>query len=431
MSDWWQQPYPTNPDPPAVQQPRWLYPPDIKGGYEPSSDGPDVKAYKRAVSRLGRWPWASGGNFDGDYSNRFAHGEPGDHVPETGIAGVQRQSGLDDTGNLGAKTFEVLRRALVPDGLPHAGEPAFDGRAVELLQDTKWWEYPYEQAPPAGKVKFPRPLYAPDWAGQPTPADGPDVEAYKRGISRLGRWPWQDFDQAYSNSFAHGTTGNVGDTGVEGVQRQQPGLDDTGNISEKLYDVLMRALVPPCLPHAHEPAFDGYAIELLKNAAAHQPKPSGGTVRDQALKTAQGQLGYKENPNGSNNNKFGSWYGCNYQPWCAMFVTWCFEEGTDTGSPSFARGSYYAYVPYVVSDARNGRRGLNVTSAPIPGDLVCYDWGYDGTFDHIGIFAGGTATSFHAIEGNTSSGNQSNGGQVMDRSRSAADANIEFVRVAE
>ena len=28
MTDWWEQPYPTNPDPPAVQQPRWLYPPE-------------------------------------------------------------------------------------------------------------------------------------------------------------------------------------------------------------------------------------------------------------------------------------------------------------------------------------------------------------------------------------------------------------------
>jgi CHAP domain len=425
MTDWWKQPYPQNPQPPAVQQPRWLYPPDIER-YGASSDGPDVQAYKIAVQRLGRWDKDPDG-FDQDFSNRFAHGEPGEHVPTTGIAGFQRQVGLDDTGTVGAKTFDALRRALIPEGLPCAGEPAFTDDALDLLNDRKWWQYPYEQAPPASSVPFPRSLYAPDWPGQPAPADGADVQAYKRAISRLGRWPWQAFSGAYTDDFAHGTTGNVGDTGVAGVQRQTPGLEDTGNLSHKLYDVLMRALVPPCLPHAHEPAFDGYAIELLKNANAHKPS---GSAREQALDAAARQVGYAEGPN--NDNKFGAWYGCNYQPWCAMFCTWCFE--TTGGSPSFAKGSYYAYVPYIVSDARAGRRGLSVTSAPIPGDLCCYDWSWDGTFDHVGMFSDGNASSWEAIEGNTSpsnSGSQSNGGGVYRRSRSAAQANVVFVRVAE
>jgi hypothetical protein len=427
MSEWWQEPYPRNPKPPAVTMPRWLYPPDLEG-YGASDDGPDVRAVKIAVQRLGRWDKDPDG-FDEDYSNRFAHGEPGEHVPTTGIAGIQRQSGLDDTGALGAKAFDVLRCSLIPDGLPNAGEPAFTDEALDLLNDTKWWQYPYEQAKPASNVKFPRPLYAPDWAGEPAPDDGPDVQAYKRAISRLGRWPWQTFSTTYTNDFAHGESGNVGDTGVAGVQRQTPGLDDTGNLSEKLYDVLMRALVPPSLPHAHEPAFDGYAIELLKKAATQKP---AGKVRDQAFHEAEKWVGYTEGAN--NANKFGSWYGCNYQPWCAMFCTYCYEEGTASGSPSFAKGSYYAYVPYIVSDARNGRRGLSVTGSPVPGDLVCYDWSWDGTFDHVGMFSDGTATSWEAIEGNTSSsssGSQSNGGGVYRRSRSAAQADVVFVRAAE
>jgi hypothetical protein len=425
MSDWWKEPYPVNPEPPAVMQPRALYPPDIGGGYEPSSDGPDVKAYKRAVSRLGRWEWS---NFDGDYSNRFAHGEPGDHVPTTGVAGVQRQSGLDGTGNLGRGVFDILRCALIPDGLPNAGEPALDDEAVTMLNSTKWWKYPYAlgPGPPGGpSIPFPRSLYAPDAPSQPAPFDGPDAQAYKRAISRLGRWPWQTFSEAYSNDFAHGTSGNVGDTGVEGFQRQEPGLDDTGNFSAKAYDRLMRALIPPCLPHANEYGFDGYALALLREANAH----GGAAARDLALDAAIGELGYVESPNGSNRNKFGAWYGMDGVPWCAIFVTWCFEVGAG-GSDSFAKGSYYSYVPYVVSDARNGRRGLSATSTPIPGDLVCYDWQGDGTFDHIGIFKSGSYYEFHAIEGNTSTSNQSNGGQVMDRARSQGDANIVFVRVA-
>jgi len=424
---WWEAPYPTNPHPPAVQQPRVLYPPDIAGGYEPSHDGPDVIAYKRAVRRLGRWD-KDPTVFDEDYSNRFAHGEPGDHVPTTGIAGIQRQSGLDDTGNLGRNVFDVIRCALIPDGLPNAGEPALDADAVALLNNTKWWKYPYAIGPgPKGSsgIVFPRSLYAPDWPSQGSPTPGPDVEAHKRAISRLGRWPWQTFNESYTNDFAHGMSGNVGDTGVEGFQRQTPELDDTGNFSERAFERLMRSLVPPCLPHANEYAYDGFALDLLKEANAQ----GGGSIRERALDAAIAELGYVESPNGSNNNKFGAWYGMNGVPWCAIFVTWCFEVGAG-GSSSFAKGNYYSYVPYVVSDARNGRNGLSAVSSPKPGDLVCYDWQFDGTFDHIGIFKSGSDYEFRAIEGNTSNGNNSNGGQVMDRARSAGDANIVFVRVA-
>jgi hypothetical protein len=425
-AEWWQTPYPKNPDPPAVQQPRAVYPPDIGGGYEPSADGDDVVAYKIAVGRLGRW---YAGGYDGDYSNRFAHGEPGDHVPTTGIAGIQRQSGLDDTGNVGRKTFEVLRCALIPEGLPNAGEPAFDAEACDLLNATKWWRYPYALGPGpkgGGSIPFPRALYAPDWSGQPAPEPGPDVEAHKRAISRLGRWPWQTFNESYTDEFAHGKSGNVGDTGVAGFQRQTPGLDDTGNFSAKAYDRLMRSLVPPCLPHANEYAYDGFALDLLREANARGP---GDTTRQRALDAAIGELGYRENPAGSNMSKYGAWYGGDGQPWCAYFVTWCFEVGAG-GSPSFAKGSYYSYCPYVVSDARNGRNGLSVTGSPIPGDLVVYDWQRDGTFDHIGIFKSGSAYEWHAIEGNTSTSDQSNGGQVMDRYRNTGDAAVVFVRVA-
>ena len=34
--------------------------------------------------------------------------------------------------------------------------------------------------------------------------------------------------------------------------------------------------------------------------------------------------GYKEGPN--NDTIFGKWYGLNNQPWCAMFVSKCFDE---------------------------------------------------------------------------------------------------------
>jgi hypothetical protein len=111
-----------------------------------------------------------------------------------------------------------------------------------------------------------------------------------------------------------------------------------------------------------------------------------------------------------------------------MFASWCYE--TSGGSPSFQAGVSYAYVPYIVGDARAGRNGLGVAS-PIPGDLVCYDWQGDGVFDHVGLFEKWmSGSTFSAIEGNTSDSSDSDGGSVMRRTRSAT-GSVVFVRVKE
>jgi hypothetical protein len=90
-------------------------------------------------------------------------------------------------------------------------------------------------------------------------------------------------------------------------------------------------------------------------------------------------------------------------------------------------------VPYIVADARHDSHGLSITNAPEPGDLVCYDWEGNGEFDHIGIFEGWVEGSnkkkFTAIEGNTSIESNSNGGEVMRRTRDLSCAL--FVDVAE
>jgi hypothetical protein len=113
-----------------------------------------------------------------------------------------------------------------------------------------------------------------------------------------------------------------------------------------------------------------------------------------------------------------------------MAVSYWFEAMAG-GSPSFIQGQNYSYCPYVLSDARNGRNGLSIPSSVIPGDLVLYDWGYDGTYDHIGIFEAWVGGStFTALEGNTSTSDNSNGGEVMRRERSTTGQATTFVRVA-
>jgi len=303
---------------------------------------------------------------------------------------------------------------------------------------ANWWQSAYKGGGPVKVKGFPRPLYPPDASkhGKKPSMDGPDVKAYKRTISRLGRWPWQEFDEAYSNGFSHGTSGNVKDTGVAGVQRQQD-IDDSGWLGKNTFNTLLYAKIPVELPNGGQQAMDATAVSLINEAfqmfKGHEPAPpSGGTVRKAALDLAVTQIGVKESPPNTNKVKYTNWYGM-VGPWCAMFVTWCFETNKVRESPSFVKGSRYAYVPYIVSDARGGVNGLVTVGADEvqPGDLVCYDWGWDGEYDHIGIFEKWSGSSFTAIEGNTSTSNQSNGGQVMRRTRNPSNQATVFVRVRE
>jgi CHAP domain/Putative peptidoglycan binding domain len=294
------------------------------------------------------------------------------------------------------------------------------------------YEHAYPGGPMVAVLGFPRPLYPPDNTQNPSPVDGSDVEAYKRTISRLGRWKWQTFDQAFSNAFSHGKSGNVGESGIEGFQRQM-NIQPTGNVGQETFNALRSAKIPEGLPSSGEYGMDARSVELInaafKRFGGQEPKPDGSTKGQARLKKAQAELGYKES--GNNSNKYGQWYGANYQPWCAMFVTWCDLYGAMPSPSTFARGSHYAYCPYIVNDARLGKRGLSIVSTPKPGDLVLYDWSRDGEYDHIGIFESGNSSQWQAIEGNTSTSNNSNGGQVMRRSRSSSGINRVFVRVKE
>jgi len=138
------------------------------------------------------------------------------------------------------------------------------------------------------------------------------------------------------------------------------------------------------------------------------------TTAQQVIHIAASEIGYKENPPESNHNKFGVWYGMDYQPWCAMFVSYCFYSA---GLPLPIHNSKgFAYCPEGVNWFRN--KGWWHTN-PQVGDVVFYDWKGDGESDHVGIVEKVNGDgSIVAIEGNTSTGNDSNGGQVMRRTRS-------------
>lgn len=137
-------------------------------------------------------------------------------------------------------------------------------------------------------------------------------------------------------------------------------------------------------------------------------------TRDRIIEVAKSQIGEKESPANSNGTKYGEWYGMNFVAWCAIFVSWVFNEA-GIPLPKIDTKKGYHYVPTLYFRAKLWGY---ITLDPQPGDIVLFDWNGDKAADHTGIFEkwlDKTAGKFQCIEGNTAHGNDSNGGQVMER----------------
>ena len=146
------------------------------------------------------------------------------------------------------------------------------------------------------------------------------------------------------------------------------------------------------------------------------------TQARKVIEAARRHIGVRESPPNSNNVIFNTVYygrpvsGSQF-PWCAVFVWYVFRE---VGlSRLYFGGERTAYVPALLTFAR--RNGLFHASGFKPGDLAIFDWsGRRQAANHIGIITEVRASSIVTIEGNTSIGNDSNGGQVMERVRATS-----------
>lgn len=165
-------------------------------------------------------------------------------------------------------------------------------------------------------------------------------------------------------------------------------------------------------------------FRTLNPTKTHPVKPPL-TQRERALNLALTQIGTKESPAGSNRQKYGVWYGLNGEPWCAIFVSYCFANSGYVGFK-------YAYVPAVAEAARLGENNLMLTSEPIPGDLALYQTA-EGPNMHIAFFDGWinkVAGTFYDCGGNTAQGIDvnANGGEVYRQIRRRSTV-THFVRV--
>lgn len=183
------------------------------------------------------------------------------------------------------------------DSHEHERDPLAEVRA-ELVTtfdtgpapESEWWEHAYPGGPMVGPA-WPRNLYPPDAApGHAPSADGLDIEAARRAISRGGRAPWSwatgDNRRKMSNTFAHGGAGgNVGDSGVAGFQRQMritPASGYIGKAAGGTANAIRSARIPDELPHGGEPLLDACAVHLLEQAVQQASRPAAGDdeVRD-------------------------------------------------------------------------------------------------------------------------------------------------------
>lgn len=137
------------------------------------------------------------------------------------------------------------------------------------------------------------------------------------------------------------------------------------------------------------------------------------TGRDVALLAAT-QVGISESPPNSNNVRYNTWYygrevsGGSY-PWCMVFVQWVFAQlGVALPQRTASCGALMRAAQM---------SGEWVTADYRPGDVVIYDFPGGAATDHCGIVESVTDSGVVAIEGNTGSGSDADGGQVQRRSR--------------
>lgn len=140
-------------------------------------------------------------------------------------------------------------------------------------------------------------------------------------------------------------------------------------------------------------------------------------IMSKIIEVAELEIGTKENPINSNKTKYGKWFKFDGVAWCGIFVSWCYSQaGFPLGNLGFLKGfagcqSAYAYF-------KKSGEIIEAASAK-SGDILLFDWNHDGRYDHTGLFVKDNLNgTFETIEGNTAIGNDSNGGEVMRRTRS-------------
>ena len=135
------------------------------------------------------------------------------------------------------------------------------------------------------------------------------------------------------------------------------------------------------------------------------------------IEVARADLGYTENPPGSNMTKYGEAYGMNGVPWCVEALWFWFNEAGER--MAFFGGGQTASCSVLLRWYRE--QGLTVPVSEVQtGDIVILNFHGTKDTEHCGLVVDADGTYVATIEGNTSpglEGSQDNGGCVAWKRR--------------
>ena len=147
---------------------------------------------------------------------------------------------------------------------------------------------------------------------------------------------------------------------------------------------------------------------------------------EKVLQVAAREIGYCRDKSGR--SKYGEWYADRvndeyfaYAPYCMMFDQYCYAQA---GIPlPFKTASCGELLQWYRTNQPEC-----VNAKPVRGCIVIFDFpGTAYSTDHTGLFVSMDALHITTIDGNTSNGNESNGGWVQQRKRSRVYANPTFI----
>jgi cell wall-associated NlpC family hydrolase len=143
-------------------------------------------------------------------------------------------------------------------------------------------------------------------------------------------------------------------------------------------------------------------------------------ANNRVVDIAKSQIGYKEI--GDNSTMYGKWYGLDRQPWCAIFVSWCYNQAGLGKNIAAQNKKGFASCDAGLKWFAKRNKLVPVGQAQ-EGDIVFFQFDKDAEPDHVGIVTKNMKRikALKTIEGNTSDkGSQSNGGAVYAKTRSYA-----------
>lgn len=118
---------------------------------------------------------------------------------------------------------------------------------------------------------------------------------------------------------------------------------------------------------------------------------------------------------GKGGTTYWSWYGFGSRvEWCACFVSWCADQSGYIRSGVIPK---FSLCSDGVKWFESKGRFRDGSYTPAAGDIIFFDWGNNGTIDHVGIVESVSGGKVNTIEGNS-------GDKVARRSYSIGNSNI-------